>query len=267
MSDGHQNQLAKPQGMLDLSGVVVAVTGTGGLIGSGIARRLASAGASLVLHYRSSGESATQLAEEVKNAGTESCLVGADLAERGGPDAVIQAGIDAFGRVDCLVNNAGFQPQHPFLDIGADEFDYMLSVNVVAPHLLTTALARHLLERGSSGSIVHIASISGTQTAHDHAHYCTSKAALIMHAKAAALELGGAGIRVNTVSPGLIGREGIEEAWPEGVARWQAAAPLRRLGSAEDIGDACLFLVSDLSRWITGTNLVVDGGVSAGPTY
>ena len=88
-----------------------------------------------------------------------------------------------------------------------------------------------------------------------------------MHAKAAALELGHAGIRVNTVSPGLIGREGIEQAWPEGVARWQTAAPLTRLGSAEDIGDACLFLISDLSRWITGNNLVVDGGVSAGPTY
>jgi NAD(P)-dependent dehydrogenase (short-subunit alcohol dehydrogenase family) len=153
------------------------------------------------------------------------------------------------------------------MDIGIEEFAYMLNINVVAPHLLTAALARHLIERDSPGSIVHVASISGTQTAKDHSHYCTSKAALIMHAKAAALELGTAGIRVNTVSPGLIAREGIEDAWPDGVDRWRAAAPLSRLGSAEDIGDACLFLVSELSRWITGSNLVVDGGVSVVPTY
>ena len=267
MSTSSADQLVAPQSMVDLSGMVVAVTGAGGNIGSGIARRLGSAGASLVLHYRSSDEAAGQLANELEEAGTETCLIGADLAAADGPNAVIQAGVDEFGRVDGLVNNAGFQPQHPFLDIGTEEFDYMLSVNVVAPHLLTTALARHLIERGATGSIVHIASISGTQTAKSHAHYCTSKAALIMHAKAAALELGNHGIRVNTVSPGLIGREGIEEAWPEGVARWQAAAPLVRLGSAEDIGDACLFLISDLSRWITGTELVVDGGASAGPTY
>jgi NAD(P)-dependent dehydrogenase (short-subunit alcohol dehydrogenase family) len=267
VSANSSDQLVAPQKMLDLSGVVVAVTGAGGNIGAGIARRLGAAGASLVLHYRSNDEAADQLARELEQAGTKTCRVGADLTADGGPDAVIQAGLDAFGRVDGLVNNAGFQPQHPFLEIGTEEFDYMLSVNVVAPHLLTTALARHLIERGATGSIVHIASISGTQTARSHAHYCTSKAALIMHAKAAALELGSAGIRVNAVSPGLIGREGIEDAWPEGVARWKAAAPLIRLGSAEDIGDACLFLISDLSRWITGTELVVDGGASAGPTY
>ena len=88
-----------------------------------------------------------------------------------------------------------------------------------------------------------------------------------MHTRAAALELGRHAIRVNAVAPGLIERAGIEEAWPEGVARWQAACPLGRLGRPDDVADAVLFLASDAARWITGATLVVDGGVLARPTW
>lgn len=117
------------------------------------------------------------------------------------------------------------------------------------------------------GSIVHIASIEGSRPAVGHAHYSASKAGLIMFARSAALEYGARGIRVNTVSPGLIDRPGLDRDWPEGVARWHAAAPLRRLGCPEDIGDACVFLASPSASWITGHDLVVDGGVSAHPTW
>lgn len=88
-----------------------------------------------------------------------------------------------------------------------------------------------------------------------------------MHTRSAALELGPHGIRVNAVSPGLIWREGIEEAWPEGVERWKTAAPLGRLGMPEEIADACLFLVSSGARWISGANLVADGGILARPVF
>ena len=88
-----------------------------------------------------------------------------------------------------------------------------------------------------------------------------------MHAKAAALAWGPHGIRVNSVSPGLIDRPGLADDWPEGVERWMAAVPLGRLGTPEDIGDACVFLCSDLARWITGTDLVVDGGILTNPTW
>jgi len=121
--------------------------------------------------------------------------------------------------------------------------------------------------RGDGGAIVNIASIEGLQPAFDHSHYAASKAAVIMHTRAAALELGRAGIRVNSVSPGVIEAPGIEESWPEGVARWRAAAPLERLGHPSDVADAVLFLVSPAARWITGANLVVDGGVLARNTW
>jgi 3-oxoacyl-[acyl-carrier protein] reductase len=95
----------------------------------------------------------------------------------------------------------------------------------------------------------------------------SSKAALESLVRTLAQELGPRGIRVNAVAPGLIRREGIEEAWPDGVERWRAACPLGRLGEPRDVADACLFLVSDAARWITGVELVVDGGVLARPAF
>jgi len=96
-----------------------------------------------------------------------------------------------------------------------------------------------------------------------HSHYAAAKAAVIAHTRAAAQELAPHGIRVNAVSPGLIWKEGIEQAWPDGVRRWHGRAPLERMGMPEDVADACLFLASPGARWITGVNLVVDGGVTA----
>jgi len=121
--------------------------------------------------------------------------------------------------------------------------------------------------RPGGGAIINIASIEGIQPAVGHSHYAASKAAVLMHTRAAALELGGHGIRVNAVAPGLIEREGIADAWPEGVARWTAACPLGRLGRPEDVADAVLFLASDAARWITGATLIIDGGMLARPTW
>jgi NAD(P)-dependent dehydrogenase (short-subunit alcohol dehydrogenase family) len=244
--------------MLDLTGTVVVVTGAGGGIGAGIVRRFAQAGASVVAHTRTS---------PVEVTGAPIVTVAADLTTPEGPEQVVEAAINAFGAVDALVNNAGIQPVTPLGSMTDGQFRTMIEVNLTAGHRLTQTVARHLTGRGAPGSIVHVASIEGSQPAALHAHYATSKAALIMHARAAALEYGPAGIRVNSVSPGLIHRPGLEEAWPEGVARWRAAAPLGRLGAPEDVGDACVFLCSPMARWITGVDLVVDGGVLSHPTW
>lgn len=244
-----------PSEMLDLTGKVAVVTGAGGGIGAGIVRRMAATGATVVAVTRTSS---------VEEPGVT--VLAADLAERGSGEAVIEATVAAHGRIDALVNNAGIQPVVPFVDLTDDQWTEMIEVNLTAAHRLTQAAARAMRD-SDGGSIVHIASIEAHHPTPVHGHYAVSKAGLVMHAKAAALAWGPSGIRVNSISPGLISRPGIEDQWPEGVERWKAAAPLSRLGTPEDVGDACVFLCSDLSRWITGIDLVVDGGVLTGTTW
>jgi NAD(P)-dependent dehydrogenase (short-subunit alcohol dehydrogenase family) len=246
---------ATPSEMLDLTGKVAVVTGAGGGIGAGIVRRMTETGATVVAVTRTSS---------VDEPGVT--VLSTDLAEPGSAEAVIEATIAAHGRIDALINNAGIQPVVPFVDLTDDQWTEMIEVNLTAAHRLTQASARAMKDSGG-GSIVHIASIEAHHPTPVHGHYAVSKAGLVMHAKAAALAWGEYGIRVNSVSPGLIARPGIEEQWPEGVERWRTAAPLSRLGTPEDVGDACVFLCSDLSRWITGIDLVVDGGVLTSTTW
>ena len=242
-----------PAAMLDLTGKVALVTGAGGGIGGGIVARFAAAGATVVAATRSS--------EVTAPAAT---VVTADLTTDDGPASVVRRAVDAHGRLDAVVNNAGIQPVVPFEDLSDEQWTEMIDANLTATHRLTQVAAEAMTD---GGSIVHIASIEAHHTTPVHGHYSVSKAGLVMHARAAALAYGRRGIRVNSVSPGLIGRPGIEDQWPEGVERWRRAAPLERLGEPEDIGDACLFLCSDLARWITGIDLVVDGGVLTNPTW
>ncbi|MDN2566661.1 SDR family oxidoreductase [Aquibium sp. A9E412] len=254
--------------LLDLSGRTALVTGAGGGIGAGIARRLAAAGAAVALHYNASRAAAERLAEEIGAAGGRAAAFAADIADPAACPALLGAVAERLGEPDILVNNAGVQPVEAFEAIAPDSLRAMMDANLGGPFALVQAFAARLAEAGDRpGAVVNIASIEGLQPAPGHSHYAASKAALIMFTRAAAMELGPRGIRVNAVSPGLIHRDGIEEGWPEGVARWRAAAPLGRLGRPEDIGDAVLFLASDAARWITGANLVVDGGVGTRPTW
>lgn len=255
--------LPSPQEMLDLTGKAVVVTGASGGIGRGIVRRLSRAGASVVIHHRSSPESASILRADAP--ADRTTIVQADLTSDNGPAAVVDACLGAFGRIDGLVNNAGVQAMGELTTMDDATWQEMIDTNLTAVHRCTQTAAQAMGEGG--GSVIHIASIEGTHPASAHGHYAVSKAGVIMHARAAASELGPSGVRINVVSPGLIHRPGIEDQWPEGVERWSKAAPLRRMGRPEDVGDACVFLISDLSRWITGAELVVDGGVTTRPTW
>ncbi len=245
-----------------MSGRVIVVTGVGGNIGTGIARRLIAAGATVVAHTRSSA-----VDHLVDSDGDPVEVVTADLTRPHAAAHVVGAALETYGRVDSLVNNAGIQPVVHFSRMSDAEWTEMIDTNLSAVHRLTHTAAEAMATLGNGGSIVHIASIEARHPTDFHGHYATAKAGLVMHARAAAGAYGPLGIRVNSVSPGLIDREGLSEDWPEGVERWHAAVPLGRLGTPEDVGDACVFLCSDLARWITGADLVVDGGVLTRPTW
>lgn len=248
--------------MFEFADKVVLITGASGGIGAQIAHCFAEAGAKLVLH----GHSKTpEIPESVK---AQNCVtVRVDLSDPQGPQIFFNTALDAFSRVDVLINNAAVQQVEPLEGLADKSWQQMLDINLTAAHRLTQAAASHMMAHEISGSIIHIASIEGLQPAPGHSHYATTKAALIMHARAAAAEYGPHNIRVNSVSPGLIYRPGLAQDWPEGVTRWQNSAPLKRLGSPTDVANACMFLASPLASWITGANLVVDGGVTAKPTW
>ncbi len=238
--------------LLSLAGQTVLVTGASGNIGQGIARRLAEAGARIVIHYHRDRDSAQALANELGTAQP----VQADLHHEPSVDALLSV-----AQPSMIVNNAAAQPVAPLAGMNYEDWRATLAPNLDGPFLVTQRAAAAW--GASGGAIVNIASIEGHDPASGHAHYATSKAGLLMFTRAAALEYGVKGIRINAVSPGLIDREGLADDWPDGVSRWLERAPLACLGTPQDVADAVLFLLSPAARWITGTNLVVDGGMSA----
>ncbi|MET8852822.1 SDR family NAD(P)-dependent oxidoreductase [Amycolatopsis sp. NPDC004625] len=249
---------------LDLSGTIACVTGASGGVGRGIALRFAEAGAAVAVHHRRPG-AADDVVAAIEAAGGRARAFAAELTDDQACHALLDAVADWGGRLDALVNNAGTQPVEALGELSADAWRAMLDSTLTSAFSCTQAAARLMRENG--GSVTHIASIEARQPAPGHVHYSAAKAALVLHARGAALEYGPRGIRVNTVSPGLISRDGLAEDWPEGVERWHRAAPLGRLGTPADVGNACVFLASPLASWITGHDLVVDGGVTARPTW
>jgi len=240
--------------LLDLTGETVLVTGASGNIGAAIAARLAEAGATIIAHYNSNETAASELIERLG----QGDIVQADLSNETAVDALF-----ASARPTMLVHNAAAQSVGSLAEISYSDWRAMMAANLDSAFLLTQRAALAWIEAGRAGAIVNVGSIEGMDPAAGHGHYATSKAGLLMLTRAAALEFGSSGIRVNCVAPGLIDREGLARDWPDGVGRWHDRVPLGRIGSPIDVADAVLFLLSPAARWVSGTNLVVDGGMSA----
>ncbi|MBL4853054.1 MAG: SDR family oxidoreductase [Robiginitomaculum sp.] len=245
--------------LLDLSGRTVLVTGASSGIGAAIARKLAGAGAQVILHYGTNKAGINKLATEIGAKHMVQC----NLSKPRQIKAMI-ADLTAENCLpDMLVNNAGVQTVAGVLDANKQVWRDINKVNLEAVYALCKYMAKALIKQKRAGSIVNIASIEGLDPAEGHAHYAASKAALLMYTRASALELGRHNIRVNAVAPGLISRPGLEEDWPDGVKRWQGRAPLGRLGTGEDVANGVLFLLSPAAVWISGHTLTIDGGMGA----
>ena len=244
----------------------VLVTGGSGGIGRAICRRLAADGAHVVVHYHRNAAEAQSLAAELSDVGAPAVAIQSDLSTEDGPRQLIEEAAAQLGSLNALINNAAIQPVAAFGAISSDDVAQMLTTNIGGPFQLIQRFSEQV-SPDARASVVNIASIEGLRPARDHSHYAASKAALIMLTRAAALELGANGIRVNSVSPGLIDRDGLEADWPDGVARWRENAPAGRLGTSHDVANACAFLISDEAAFINAHNLVVDGGMQATPGW
>jgi NAD(P)-dependent dehydrogenase (short-subunit alcohol dehydrogenase family) len=259
--------IPKVHELLDLHGKVALVTGASGGIGRVIAHRLSAAGAAVAVHFHRGAASAAATVDAITAAGGKAIAVGADVANEVECSNMFAHVAEMLGPVDILVNNAADQGVHELAAMPLATFQAMMATNLDGIFLTTRIAATSMIARGAAGAVVNIVSIEGHSPAAGHGHYATSKAGQLMFTRAAALEYGRSGIRVNSVSPGLIDRPGLAEDWPPGVARWTSVVPLTRLGQPEDVADAVLFLASPASRWITGADLLVDGGISTRPTW
>lgn len=248
--------------LLSLKGKRAVVTGASAGIGAVIAAKLASAGAHVIVHFRSKPDKAQTVVADIKAAGGSAEALRADLTDK----LAVTAMIEKAGPVDILINNAGAYPNATCLDMTEDEWRHMYAANVDTVMLCSQAAGKQM-QASCGGVIINIGSIAGFAPGPAHSHYNSAKAAVNMYARSMAQELGPDGIRVNTVSPGLIYRDGLEDAWPEGLKRWNERAPLREVGQAEDVANACLFLASDSAKHITGIDMLVDCGMSAAPLY
>jgi 2-deoxy-D-gluconate 3-dehydrogenase len=260
--------------LIDLSGRVALVTGGARGLGYSCARRLAEAGAAVVLFGRDE-ERTERAAAALRESGAGALAVAGDVAGDGDAERAVEAAVERFGRIDVLVNNAGIFSNHLLADLGTEEFHRVLAVNVEGVHACTRAAVTRMREQGEGGSIVMMTSIDAVHpTSVGLSHYTTSKHALWGYTKAMARELGPEGIRVNALAPGPSITEGIVDYFREFggddvdvEAQWATAAervPLRRWVDPDEVGRVCVFLASELASYVTGAQIVVDGGYLVG---
>ncbi len=248
----------------DLGSKIVLVTGAGSGIGAGIAKRFAYAGADVAICDL---RPASDVCEYIVSMGRKAFSSTADVSNPAQVTALFEEISSKFGIPDIVVNNAGIYPNADLLKMKPEEWDQTIDIDLKSVFLCTQAAARKMIEAGKGGAIVNIGSIDATNPLAGHSHYSAAKAGVIAFTRAAAQELGQYKIRVNSVSPGLINRPGLADDWADGYNRFISRAPTGRPGEPEDIGDACIFLASEAARWITGSNLIVDGGVQACPLF
>jgi len=244
---------------IQLNGKNVLLTGGTRGIGRAIATMLADAGANLVVCYRQDADAAESLALRLKSVGDNSHVVQADLTSPAEIAGLVEECRTRLGSLDVVVHNAGAISHVPFGELALDEWHRVLDTNLTAAFLLT----QHALGLlGSGGSIVYLGSKVATVGVPLRAHYTAAKAGLLGLSRSLAKELGRTGIRVNVVAPGVIDTAEAAKLPPEHRTRYESMTALGRLGRPEEVAAAVLFLASDLSSYLTGETLTVDGGIS-----
>ncbi|GFG54859.1 short-chain dehydrogenase [Mycolicibacterium agri] len=260
--------LADPRyaGALRLDGKRALITGATKGIGADIARAFASAGADLVLSGRDETELSAARSALSEQFGTQIHTAAIDLAEADGPAELARRAADAFGGLDILVNNAGISHPQPVTATDPALFDATIAVNLRAPALLASAVAAAMVEAGTGGSIITVASAAALAPLPDHYAYCASKAGLVMATKVLARELGPYGIRANSVCPTVVLTEMGQRVWGEEAkaAPMLARIPLGRFAVPHEVSDAVVWLASDAASMVNGVDIPVDGGYTMG---
>ncbi|MEM9859284.1 MAG: 3-oxoacyl-[acyl-carrier-protein] reductase [Bacteroidota bacterium] len=243
-----------------LEGKTALITGASKGIGRSIAMKFAEEGANVAFTYLSSVEKGEALADELSALGIKSKGFRSDASDFNAAQELIDGVVSEFGSLDVLINNAGITKDNLLLRIGEEDWDAVINVNLKSCFNTVKAATRTMMKQ-RSGSIINMTSVVGLKGNAGQTNYSASKAGIIGFTKSVALELGSRGIRSNAIAPGFIETEMTEVLDEKTVQSWREAIPLKRGGAPDDVADACVFLGSDMSSYITGQVIQVDGGM------
>ena len=243
-----------------LEGKVAIITGASRGIGKAIAKKFVENGAIVAFTYLSSEEKAKALEAELTSNGGTAKGFKSNAADFDQAQDLATAVVKEFGQIDTVVNNAGITRDTLLMRMSEDQWDEVIQVNLKSVFNLTKAVLRPML-KARKGSIINMSSIVGIRGNGGQANYAASKAGIIGFTKSIALELGSRNIRSNAVAPGFIETEMTDALDPEVVQGWRDTIPLKRGGQPDDVANLCVFLASDMSTYITGQTLNVDGGM------
>jgi 3-oxoacyl-[acyl-carrier protein] reductase len=243
-----------------LEGKTALVTGASRGIGRGIALKLAEHGANVAFTYLSSPDKAAELEHELKAFNIKAKGFKSDAADYKVAEELVNAIVAEFNMLDIVVNNAGITRDGLLMRMSEENFDEVIRTNLKSVFNITKAIQRPMLKQ-RNGSIINITSVVGVKGNAGQANYAASKAGIIGFTKSIALELGSRNIRCNAVAPGFIETEMTAALNQDVVKGWREAIPLKRGGTAADVANLVLFLASDLSSYITGQVINVDGGM------
>lgn len=243
-----------------LENKTVLITGATRGIGKGIAETFAKQGAHVAFTFSSSVEAANALEKELAANGVKAKGYQSNAADFAAAQELAAAVLEEFGSIDVLINNAGITKDNLLMRISEEDFDKVIEINLKSVFNLTKAVIRPMMKQ-RSGSIINMSSVVGVQGNAGQTNYAASKAGMLGFTKSVALELGSRNIRCNAIAPGFIETEMTAKLDEKVVDGWRQAIPLKRGGAPEDIANACVFLASDMSAYITGQTLNVDGGM------
>lgn len=243
-----------------LEGKIAIITGASRGIGTGIARVFAEHGANVAFTYSTSEAPALALEKELTAKSVKAKAYKSNAASFEESEQLVATVLEDFGGIDILINNAGITKDNLLMRMSESDFDSVIEINLKSVFNMTKAVQRTMLKQ-RKGSIINMSSVVGVKGNAGQTNYAASKAGMIGFTKSVALELGSRNIRCNAIAPGFIETEMTGKLDEKTVQGWRDGIPLKRGGSPEDIANACLFFASDLSAYITGQVLNVDGGM------
>lgn len=242
-------------------GKTALVTGASRGIGRAIALRLAAQGAALAINYNGSKDRAEAVAEEIRATGGRAVVLQADVADPAAVQAMFARFFECYQRLDILVNNAGITRDALLIGMKREEFQAVIDTNLAGSYYCMQLAAKKMIHQ-RSGRIINISSYSGVHGNAGQVNYAASKAGVIGMTKAAARELGGRGITVNAIAPGFIETDMTAALSEKSKQAILSGIPMKRIGAAEEVAAAAVFLAGDDAAYITGQVIAVDGGLS-----